>query len=165
MVQRGTEFVQGSKRSMFRRLVVRSLIAIAVCVVSGSCKNSSQDEPAEESNHGVDTIEVADTTQSVLHKPDSIGPCSEHVKPKHIVRPELSEEFRRTIQEPIVIVRLLVDTDGTVMQAEIVRSVQPLLDELALEAVRKWEFTPPNGGDKPKRCYITFPVRFRLKEK
>jgi TonB family protein len=103
--------------------------------------------------------------RSVLHETDSIGPCSGHVKPKTIVWPELPEGLRQTIQDPMVLVRVLVDTDGTVMQAEIARPAHPLLDELALEAVRKWEFTPPNGGDKPKRCYITFPVKFRPREK
>jgi TonB family protein len=87
------------------------------------------------------------------------------VKPKHIVRSELSEEFRRTIQEPIVIVRLLVDTDGTVLEAEIVRPLHPLLDELALEAAKKWKFTPPRETDKPAWCYITLPIMFQPKEK
>ncbi|MFQ5905678.1 MAG: TonB family protein, partial [bacterium] len=120
------------------------MTTIAVCLLSGACSRSAQEETTEEAADSVETLEVLQATgtaQPDVHGPDSIGPCLDYTKPKHIVWPEYPEGLRQTIQEPIVFVRALVDTHGFVVQAEIVKSLHPLLDELAIEAVKKWEFT------------------------
>jgi periplasmic protein TonB len=35
-------------------------------------------------------------------------------------------------------------------------------DEAAIEAVKKWEFTPAKSGGKPVACWVTFPISFGL---
>ena len=37
------------------------------------------------------------------------------------------------------------------------------LDEAAVTAVRKWEFSPAKSGGKPVAVWVTFDVTFNLK--
>ncbi len=48
----------------------------------------------------------------------------------------------------IVIVEIVIDEDGSVTSAELVRSI-PALDSAALEAVRQWKFEPTRVDGKP----------------
>jgi TonB family protein len=70
-----------------------------------------------------------------------------------------------TIQDPCALVEVLVDTDGTVAQAEIIHSTGHRFDDLVIEAVKKWEFTRPEEDGRPITCYMKVPVRFRSKDK
>jgi periplasmic protein TonB len=56
----------------------------------------------------------------------------------------------------VVIIEAVIDTDGKVEQARVLRS-QPLLDEAALAAVREWEYTPTllNGTPVPVSVTVT----------
>lgn len=55
-----------------------------------------------------------------------------------------------------VLAEIVIDGDGSVADARVVRSV-PLLDEAALKAVRNWRFTPTvvNGQAVPVRMTVT----------
>ncbi|MBN2369286.1 MAG: TonB family protein [Vicinamibacteria bacterium] len=59
----------------------------------------------------------------------------------------------------IVIVAVLIDEQGRVASAEIVRGI-PGLDESALKAVRQWRFTVTRVDDKPVRVRHVVPVSF-----
>jgi protein TonB len=62
----------------------------------------------------------------------------------------------------IVIVEATIDTDGTVSDAHILRSI-PMLDEAALDAVRQWRFVPTllNGAAVP--VIVTLTINFHLR--
>jgi protein TonB len=64
--------------------------------------------------------------------------------------------------EGIVIVEATIDPRGRVADATVLRGV-PVLDEAALEAVRKWVYTPTLLGGVPTPIIMTVTVRFRLK--
>jgi protein TonB len=61
-----------------------------------------------------------------------------------------------------VIIEATIGPDGAVDNAKVLRSI-PLLDEPALDAVRRWEFTPTllNGVAVP--VIMTVTVNFSLK--
>src|SRR5262245_60390547 len=61
----------------------------------------------------------------------------------------------------VVIVELLVDFDGTVSDAKVLRSI-PLLDQAALDAVRQWVFTPTLLNGAPVQVVMTVTVNFSL---
>jgi TonB family protein len=75
------------------------------------------------------------------------------------VPPVLPEPAVRANVRGIVILEVIVDVDGTVMDARVLRSV-PLLDAAALEAVRQWRYQPTTLGGKPVRVIMTVPVGF-----
>jgi len=79
----------------------------------------------------------------------------------HDVAPVYPELARRARVQGVVIIRCVIDTDGRVAEAEVLRSV-PLLDAAALEAVRQWIYRPTllNGG--PVAVVMTVTVQFRL---
>lgn len=61
----------------------------------------------------------------------------------------------------IVIIQATIGIDGTVVGAEVLRSV-PLLDQAALEAVRQWRYTPTRLNGEPVAIVMTVTVHFRL---
>jgi len=65
--------------------------------------------------------------------------------------------------EGIVIIEATIDARGRVVDAKVLRGV-PVLDEAALEAVRKWVYTPTLLGGVPTPVIMTVTVNFRLKK-
>jgi protein TonB len=64
--------------------------------------------------------------------------------------------------EGIVIIEATIDVRGRVADAKVLRGV-PMLDEAALEAVRKWVYTPTLLSGVPTPVIMTVTVNFRLK--
>jgi TonB family protein len=62
----------------------------------------------------------------------------------------------------IVILEVLIDPQGKVVSAEIIRSI-PALDEAALEAVRNWEYEVTKVDGKPVSVKLTVPITFAMK--
>jgi len=63
--------------------------------------------------------------------------------------------------EGTVLIRAVVESDGSVGSAQVMRGV-PLLDEAALSAVRAAVFKPGIQAHKPVRVSVDIPIRFRL---
>ena len=64
--------------------------------------------------------------------------------------------------EGVVIIEATIDVNGRVQDAKILRSI-PLLDTAALEAVRRWQYTPTLLNGVPVPVIITVTVNFKLK--
>jgi protein TonB len=60
----------------------------------------------------------------------------------------------------IVLLRVLVSATGTASRVEIVRGVQPDLDQAAVAAVRQWRFDPGQKGGAPVEAWMTVAVPF-----
>ena len=74
------------------------------------------------------------------------------------------EEAFKTGKEGRVIVRFVIETDGSVTHAKVVKKVSDELDAEALRVVnsmQKW--TPGKQNDKPVRVKYTLPISFRLR--
>ena len=61
----------------------------------------------------------------------------------------------------VVILEALIDTQGQVSCARVLRSI-PLLDQAAVDAVRQWEFTPTLFNGVPVPVMMTVTVNFAL---
>jgi TonB family protein len=61
-----------------------------------------------------------------------------------------------------VLVDFVVDIEGRVRNAFVVRSLNPSFDDPALEAVRKWLFEPGRAGDRPVNTHMQVPIFFQL---
>src|SRR5437867_1344272 len=62
----------------------------------------------------------------------------------------------------IVILELIIDKEGKVAEARVVRSV-PGLDEAALAAARQWTYEATKVNAKPVRVRLTVPITFAMK--
>jgi len=65
--------------------------------------------------------------------------------------------------EGTVLLDVLVLADGRVGEARVRQSSgSPALDAAALEAVRRWTFTPARRGPEPVDAWVEVPVKFSL---
>lgn len=78
------------------------------------------------------------------------------------VEPEYSEEARKAKYQGVVVLKVVVDPAGSVVNPQIVRSLGLGLDEKAIEAVRKWRFRPGYKDGKPVSVIAEIEVSFRL---
>jgi TonB family protein len=62
----------------------------------------------------------------------------------------------------IVILEIVIDKEGKVAAADVIRSLPPL-DDAALSAVRKWEYEVTKVDGKPVSVRLTVPITFALK--
>ena len=60
-----------------------------------------------------------------------------------------------------VVLEAIIGVDGSVQELRVVRSVA-LLDEAALDAVRRWRYTPTLLNGVPVPVVMTVTVSFRL---
>ena len=61
----------------------------------------------------------------------------------------------------VVIIEGIIDPSGSVANARILRSI-PALDEAALSAVSRWQFTPTLMNGAPVAVMMTVTVNFTL---
>lgn len=64
--------------------------------------------------------------------------------------------------EGSVTIEAIITKDGTVRDAKVVRSV-PLLDQAALDAVRRWRYTPTTLNGVPVEVIMTVTVQFSIR--
>ena len=73
------------------------------------------------------------------------------------------EFARRAGLEGRVILQFIVNTDGSVSDAKVVRGIGGGCDEAALEAITNARFTPGLQRGRPVRVRFALPVTFRLR--
>jgi TonB family protein len=55
---------------------------------------------------------------------------------------------------------LKVDAEGNIVNAAIVQSLSPVLDELALATVKRWKYAPATCNGKPAKAVTQFSVTY-----
>lgn len=88
------------------------------------------------------------------------------VKPEIVkkIEPIYPDLARESEIEGSVGVTIIIDTTGNVIDAKIVKSLHPLLDEAAIKAVMQWKFTPAMQRDRAVKVRMEVPIRFTLHE-
>ncbi len=77
--------------------------------------------------------------------------------------PDYPPQARRLGEEGRVVLRLLIKSDGKVGSIEMKTSSGfALLDEAAIESVRKWQFTPASDGKQPIDYWVNVPINFKI---
>jgi protein TonB len=78
------------------------------------------------------------------------------------VDPEFSEEARKAKFMGVVLVNLIVDTQGRPQNVHILRGVGMGLDENAIKAVQQYRFKPAMEGGKPVPVELNVEVNFQI---
>jgi len=78
-------------------------------------------------------------------------------------KPHYPEVARLAQVEGTVIVKVLVDVDGSIKAAEVIRSVHPLLNRAALKAARLCTFEPGKQRQIKVPTWVAVPYRFKLR--
>jgi periplasmic protein TonB len=125
--------------------------------------------PTEPSSSTIEGPPVLDNVAEAAPLPpppakDPVRPGGSISRPEriHYVAPEYPALARAARREGTVILEAVLDTDGSVSEARILRSV-PLLDAAALEAVQQWRFTPTLLNGEPVPVVLTVTVVFSLR--
>ena len=79
------------------------------------------------------------------------------------VKPDYTESARRQGLEGEVLLEIVIGADGNVTTARILRGLGEGLDELALDAVRAWQFSPATRRGTPVAVRVEVIVEFRLR--
>jgi periplasmic protein TonB len=81
------------------------------------------------------------------------------------VKPEYTAEAMRAHVQGAVLVRAIVQADGTVRDAQVVRSLDPVfgLDQAAVRAAAHWRFRPALIAGQPVPMAITIELVFSLR--
>jgi len=84
-------------------------------------------------------------------------------KPEYIPQPDYPEPARLAGIEGNVVVEALVDVDGKIIDAKVLKSSKNItLDQAAVEAAQKARFTPAKQRDMFVRVWVSIPFRFTL---
>ena len=76
--------------------------------------------------------------------------------------PQYSEEARMARVQGVVIVEAVIDEEGKVTDAKVLKGLPMGLSEAALEAIQAWEFKPAMLDGKPVAVYYALTVNFTL---
>ncbi len=78
------------------------------------------------------------------------------------VPPNYPETARDMELQGVVMINVLVGTDGRAKRTEIAKSVHPILDQEALKAANRCVFSPGKQRDIPVEVWVTLPYNFKL---
>lgn len=105
------------------------------------------------------------TPQPRRNVPASQSRGNQEAAPRYDINPQPSYPIRarRRGLQGTVILKVLVDTGGGVLDLRLARSSgHRILDRAAMKSVRSWRFTPGMSGGRPKQMWVRVPVRFAL---
>jgi len=78
------------------------------------------------------------------------------------VQPRYTETARRANIQGVVVVEAVVDEQGRVTDARVLRGLPMGLDRAAIEAIQQWKFRPAMMQDRPVKVYFTLTATFTL---
>lgn len=126
--------------------------APAVNSVSSSRGASATEGERSSSNTSASAINIADDRQPTVDASYRGNPLP--------VYPPMS---RRLGEQGVVVLRVLIDTNGRAVDVEVQRSSgSARLDQAALQAIREWRFIPARRGGKPVPEWYEWRWEFRL---
>ncbi len=127
-----------------------------------------------------DDVTITSTTIDFNEEPPPPPPPEEEEVPEFVaydkapqvvkrVEPKYPEIARKAGIEGVVWLKFVVDTSGNVRPSNI-KVVKNTTGnsgcvEAAIEAVKKWKFSPAYQRDKPVKVWVTIPFKFYLKNK
>jgi protein TonB len=78
--------------------------------------------------------------------------------------PKYTEIARKARISGIVIIEAIIDRDGNVTEAHVLKGLPMGLDDEALKAIRLWKFRPGTLNGQPVAVYYNLTVNFRLNQ-
>lgn len=114
---------------------------------------------------GVTGGSVGGMVGATVHGPLKLSQVSQAPKVVRAVKPDYPRAAKLAGTEGLVVVQVVIGTDGAVEKdrIRIIRSV-PGLDGAAIAAVSQYRFTPALGRDgRPARVIVNLPLQFNLR--
>ena len=109
---------------------------------------------------GAQTVAAGPQSQ-IVHRVSEKGMTAPKVL--HKIEPAYTKQAKDAKIEGTVVLDVEVHPDGRAHNMRVERSLDPGLDQKALEAVKQWEFRPGKKDGKPVAVAATIEINFRLR--
>lgn len=76
--------------------------------------------------------------------------------------PDYPEPARRAHQQGTVVLEAIITASGAVQEVRVLKTLNPILDEAAMRAVRQWRYRPATLNGRAVPVYLTVTVKFGL---
>jgi len=120
------------------------------------------DEEAEIADSLLDMTEILDMGDGTFDTGSDFQVSQDKPVLLNFVPPDYPEIARASHLEGTVLVKVQVGTDGSVLQAVVIKSVHPTLDREAVKAARRCKFKPGRQRDIPVKAWMAIPFAFTL---
>ncbi|HEY0283857.1 MAG TPA: M56 family metallopeptidase [Vicinamibacterales bacterium] len=128
-------------------LALAAALALLVPIVSGAGSRVPASAAAQDSDREVHRPGGRITTPKLIRE----------------VKPHYPERAKQDKVQGEVVMECVVKADGTVGDTKVVRSLDPDLDQAALDAAAQWLFEPGTRDGKPVNVLVTIAIAFTLK--
>jgi TonB family protein len=132
-------------------------------------RSQGRPEEATEMENRAGEAQRAGTTSRFTIQPSALGAGVFRVgggvsAPKLLKKtePEYTEGARKGKIQGVVILGVDISPDGSAGNFEVIRSLEPGLDQKAIDAVQQWRFQPGKKDGSPVTVRATIEVNFRL---
>lgn len=102
------------------------------------------------------------TAETVTDEAFDVADLEKRPEPVSQVAPAYPAELRKAKVDGVVTLVFVLDETGRVEEPRVENSSRPEFEKPALEAIRKWRFSPGQKDGKAVRTYIRVPMRFRV---
>jgi protein TonB len=92
-----------------------------------------------------------------------VGPGVSAPRALKQVNPEYPEEAMKAKIQGAVAIEVIVTPEGNVVSPRVIRSLDPVLDEAALRALKEWRFAPGMKDGRPVPVMTTVEMTFTLR--
>ena len=141
----------------------RAAAASVLCVLLIAC-SSTQKAPAPPTPMPRGQASGTLTDWRLTGRADSKSRCGAMAPPAEIrkQRPAYPQELREKRITGTVVLQATVSLDGLPAAIKVIRSADPQLSPLCLEALRAWQFRPASCDGGPIDAYVTVTFSFEL---
>lgn len=146
-------------------------IIVAICMlicsiwIIGNCESNNLPEPViDDIYENIDTAEVDTVWDTEVEQMPSYPGGQKALMTYLSDNIKYPEEAVKKGIEGRVLIKFIVEKDGTISNVEVAESVNPLLDKESLRVVRSMDnWIPGKQNGKPVRVLWHIPISFRLK--
>jgi periplasmic protein TonB len=111
---------------------------------------------------GFGEIRSLTAAEAVQEDTFDVSDLEKRPEPVSQVAPTYPAELRKAKVEGVVTLIFVLDETGRVEDPRVENSSRSEFEKPALEAIRKWRFSPGQKDGQPVRTYIRVPMRFRV---
>lgn len=111
---------------------------------------------------GFGEIRSLTTAEAVQEDTFDVADLEKRPEPTSQVAPTYPEALRKAKVEGVVTLIFVLDETGRVEDPRVENSTRPEFEKPALDAIRKWRFSPGQKDGQAVRTYIRVPLRFRV---